>query len=65
MIVKKTTTADKNKLNYCTMQLATKCANKEGMLSMSEFYTATSPFYINGRYSICLLYTSPSPRDTR
>lgn len=53
MAVKKNATVDKNKLNYCTMQLATKCANKEGMLSMSEFYTATSPFYKNGRYSIC------------
>ena len=39
--------------NLCTMQLATKCANKEGILPISEFYTATSPFYKNGRYNIC------------
>lgn len=53
MAVKKSNVKNKTELNYCTMQLATKCANKEGMLSMSEFYTATSPFYINGRYNIC------------
>ena len=53
MAVKKSNVKNKTELNYCTMQLATKCANKDGMLSMSEFYTATSPFYINGRYNIC------------
>lgn len=39
--------------NYCTMQLSKKCKSKEGLLPVGEFYTATSPFYINGRYNIC------------
>lgn len=48
-----TTTKKKVKLNYCTMQLAGKCKNKEGILPESEFYTANSVFYINGKYNIC------------
>lgn len=39
--------------NYCTMQLATKCINKEGILPVGEFYSANSTFYKNGRYNIC------------
>ena len=39
--------------NYCTMQLANKCINKNGILPVGELYSANSPFYKNGRYNIC------------
>lgn len=43
-----------NETNYCTMQLAKKCKNKNGVLAISEFYTANNnPFYKNGKFNIC------------
>lgn len=47
------TTKKETKLNYCTMQLSEKCKNEKGVLPESDFYTATSPFYKNGKYNIC------------
>lgn len=49
MAVKKTTT----ETNYCTMQLSSKCKNKSGILPVSNFYTANSRFYKNGKFNIC------------
>lgn len=52
-VTRKTTAKTETKLNYCTMQLANKCVNKNGMLPISEFYTSTSHFYANGKFNIC------------
>lgn len=45
--------SNKNNTNYCTMQLSKKCKDKNGELPINEFYTATSPFYSNGKFNIC------------
>lgn len=40
--------------NYCTMQLAKKCKDKDGILAVNEFYKANkNPFYKNGKFNIC------------
>lgn len=55
MAVKKVTTRKTNTdTNYCTMQLSTRCKNKEGVLPIGDFYSAyDNPFYVNSRFNIC------------
>lgn len=51
---KKTKTESNPETNYCTMQLSTKCKNKNGTLPVGDFYSAyENPFYVSGRFNIC------------
>lgn len=46
--------AIKNETNYCTMQLATKCKNKNGISSVGDFYSASNTnIFTNGKMPIC------------
>lgn len=41
-------------INYCVMQLSTKCKNKEGLLPISDFYSASNTnIFKNGKMPIC------------
>ena len=54
--IKHIKTTEKSKdvtTNYCIMQLANKCAKKEGELPTKDFYMATSTFYKNGKINMC------------
>lgn len=40
--------------NYCVMQLSTRCKNKDGILPMGDFYSASSSnIFKNGKMPIC------------
>ncbi len=46
--------ARKIETNYCSMQLAQSCKNKNGIQPASNFYTASDNiFYANGKFGIC------------
>lgn len=41
-------------IQYCTMQLSSRCKNKNGQMKPSDFYTANNTtYYSNGRFNIC------------